>query len=241
MFARRLRKKAQEPQPEQFGLYDRLGLRLLLDRSSLVDRTIIETGEWESEQIEYLFSVAKSIGARDMIFLDVGAYFGLYSMLALRSGLFREVYAFEPDRHNFAHLQATLLLNDAAHAIHAINAAAYSSSTMVDFMDSRHCDGGNRAGSGIVAAGTSASYSVRAVALDDVIDIRGATIVAKIDVEGHEASALMGAERMVRANKLLAQIEIFDAHARATIAETERLGLRRVQSIGPDWYMSNAN
>ena len=47
------------------------------------------------------------------VFLDVGAHWGLYALLAHRTRQFERIVAFEPDPANYAQLQANLFLNDA--------------------------------------------------------------------------------------------------------------------------------
>ena len=154
------------PRPRsKFDIHDRQGLTLLLDRGSIVDRALIDSDAWEREQLDYLFHLARRAGRiGSMTFVDVGAYFGLYSLLALRTGLFDRIHAFEADRDNFAQLQANLLLNDATHAITAANMAVTDTTGTIRFRDSRTHPDGNRAGVGILASGAD-SYPAPATSI----------------------------------------------------------------------------
>ena len=225
--------------PSKFDIHDRLGLRLLLDRGSIVDRTLIDAHAWEREQLDHLFHLARRARRNGpMTFVDVGAYFGLYSLLALRSGLFDRIHAFEADRDNFAQLQVNLLLNDATHAITSTNMAVADTTATIRFRDSRTHPDGNRAGVGILDDGAD-SYPVPATTIDAALQATGAVIVMKIDVEGHEARVLKGMERTLRHNRVIMQTEIYEAQNNVSLAEIARLGLRHLNIIYPDHYFTN--
>ena len=228
------------PRPRsKFDIHDRQGLTLLLDRGSIVDRALIDSDAWEREQLDYLFHLARRAGRiGSMTFVDVGAYFGLYSLLALRTGLFDRIHAFEADRDNFAQLQANLLLNDATHAITAANMAVTDTTGTIRFRDSRTHPDGNRAGVGILASGAD-SYPAPATTIDAALPATGPVIVMKIDVEGHEARVLKGMERTLRNNRVVMQVEIYEAQNDVSLAEIARLGLRRLNTIYPDHYFTN--
>ncbi|WP_287833697.1 FkbM family methyltransferase [Acidiphilium sp.] len=231
--------KAAPRHRSKFDIHDRQGLTLLLDRGSIVDRALIDSDAWEREQLDYLFHLARRAGRiGSMMFVDVGAYFGLYSLLALRTGLFDRIHAFEADRDNFAQLQANLLLNDATHAITAANIAVTDTTGTIRFRDSRTHPDGNRAGVGILASGAD-SYPAPATSIDAALSATGAVIVMKIDVEGHEARVLKGMERTLRNNRVIMQVEIYEAQNDVSLAEIARLGLRRLNTIYPDHYFTN--
>ena len=68
------------------ALHECLGLNLLLDKSSLVDRCVIETGTWEPEQIAYVAGLTELFRKFEKpVFLDIGSYWGLYSFLAMKT------------------------------------------------------------------------------------------------------------------------------------------------------------
>ncbi len=231
--------KAAPRHRSKFDIHDRQGLTLLLDRGSIVDRALIDSDAWEREQLDYLFHLARRAGRiGSMMFVDVGAYFGLYSLLALRTGLFDRIHAFEADRDNFAQLQANLLLNDATHAITAANIAVTDTTGTIRFSDSRTHPDGNRAGVGILDDGAD-SYPAPATTIDAALHATGAVIVMKIDVEGHEARVLKGMERTLRNNRVIMQVEIYEAQNDVSLAEIARLGLRRLNTIYPDHYFTN--
>jgi FkbM family methyltransferase len=220
-------------------VYGRMELKLLLDRASLVDRAVIESGTWEAPQTEYLIGLAKHFMKDDPVFLDLGAYWGLYSLLAMRAGV-RRIHAFDADRHNFAQLEAQIFLNDASSFITPHNKAISSTAGTVTFRDSRTAPGGNRAGAGVVGTdGGFVTVETPAVSIDEYFSFQGETIFLKLDLEGHEAQALEGMRKTIENNRVVLQIEMFPLHAADIMGVVETLGLRRIHSIEPDGYFTN--
>jgi FkbM family methyltransferase len=225
---------------EKYDIYHRLGLRLLLDKSSLVDRYLIESGEWESEQIDFLMNSMRPF-AHDprVIFMDVGAYWGLYSLLAWRNGV-NTIYAFDASRHNFAQLHAQLFLNDASHNITAINKAISDKKTVLKFRDARYIPDGNRGGAHVVGEDFDLPhYDIEAVKLDEMFNLVDHLIWIKMDVEGHEANVIRGMRNLIMNNQVFIQIEIFSEGEKAAFTEIEKLNLRKVHEIYPDRYFTN--
>ncbi|MFJ4157406.1 FkbM family methyltransferase [Pseudomonas sp. NPDC089752] len=223
------------------ALHDRLGLSLLLDNSSLVDRCVIESGTWEADQLAYIAQLTELFRKFDKpLFLDIGSYWGLYSFLAMKSGVFAEQFAFEADRHNFSQLQANMFLNKAGGRITAINNAVSEARAVLRFRDSTTHPEGNRAGASVIGWDEAfEGYEVDAIPIDAVISHTGRHILMKLDVEGHEAQVLRGMRQTVLNNKVVLQVEVFDQHADQVMVEVEKLGLRTIHAIYPDRYLTN--
>lgn len=226
---------------KQVDLYDRLGLTLLLDNSSLVDKTVIESGTWEPEQLAYMAELTERFRKFDKpMFLDIGSYWGLYSLLAMQSGAFAEQYAFEADRHNFAQLQSNLFLNKATGRIKAVNKAVSDQVGTLRFRDSTTHPEGNRAGASVIGWEEDfEGYPVDAVLIDKAVMAIDRHILMKLDVEGHEAPVLRGMVETVAMNKVVMQVEIFEQHHEQVMAEVRKLGLRTIHTIYPDHYLTN--
>ena len=222
-------------------IYERFGLTFLLDDSSLVDKTVIESGTWEPEQLAYVAELTERFKQFDHpMFLDIGSYWGLYSLLAMKSGVFEAQYAFEADRHNFAQLQSNIFLNKAGGKIRTINKAVSEKQAVLKFRDSTTHPEGNRAGASVIGWDEAyEGYAVDAVPIDDVVDFEGGHFLMKLDVEGHEAPVLRGMARTVAKNKVVMQVEIFEQHHDHVFAEVEHLGLRTIHRIYPDYYLTN--
>src|SRR5262249_77547 len=117
------RRAVHETEPSSRQPDDALGARLiryndlllLLDPSSVVmDRYMLAAGDWEPEQQNFLVTTTRAVisdPACEAVFLDIGAYFGLYALCMARSGLFRRIIAIEGDRRNYAQLRANVFIN----------------------------------------------------------------------------------------------------------------------------------
>ncbi len=223
------------------GLHERLGLKLLLDVTSVVDRCVVEVGAWEEPQTTYFIGLVRDAVDRgeDPVFLDLGSYWGLYSLLAMRAGA-RRIHAFDADRHNFAQLQAQIFLNSASGIVTPHNRAVSSKAGVLHCWDSRTHPDGNRGGVGVVNPDAGlATYEVPSVAIDDELPMTGQTIFIKLDVEGHEDEALRGLRRTVADNRVTIQIEMFEEHRARVMPVVESLGLRKIHEIAPDVYFTN--
>ncbi|NVN36563.1 FkbM family methyltransferase [Komagataeibacter swingsii] len=232
-----------------FAIYQREGMNLLLDEESLVDRDIIHNGVWEKEQLRYIKELAS--GCRDdkakKIFLDIGSYFGLYSLHMSRLKVFDQIIAFEADELNYRHLQANLLLNDPTFLIKTHNFAVSEEDGEAYFFPSWDHPLKNRGGVGLIPEDRDQVNRVKVStrALDGFLSLEGNIIFAKIDVEGAEFSVLRGMRKILRDNRCVLQLEalVFNSDDVEKHAQTDatlvELGYRRIHSIGPDNYYSN--
>ena len=87
------------------------------------------------EQIDRIKNAILAVGLLPgkKVFLDVGSYFGLYSMQMNRLGLLDRILTFEADAFNFRQLDANLLVNDPASRIERNFAAVSDEDGEVSF------------------------------------------------------------------------------------------------------------
>ncbi len=121
------------------------------------------------------------------VFYDVGANVGFYSLLAAKKGC--RVFAFEPSPRNILMLKQHIALNHLN--IEAIEAAVADRDGNAVF------DAGPNSSMG--ALRDSGGLQVKVVSLDS-LELPPPDFV-KIDIEGGEYSALMGATRVIKENK----------------------------------------
>jgi FkbM family methyltransferase len=224
----------------RYSLQRRLGLLLLLDWDNVVDRELMLSGTWEKERVDRLFELADKARRRHgggAIFLDIGAHWGLYALLAHRTGWFERIVALEPDPTNFAQLQANLFLNSAEAAIEPLQLAA--SDAERTFQLARRLDI-NRGATKLVEAEGNGHATCRAVRADTLLDIAGKLLVVKIDVEGHEVAALAGLEGLLARNRCVIMAEIDDSadagRSKAIISKLAAIGIGQVGSIEADHF-----
>ncbi len=188
----------------------RAGLLLMLDQLNVIDYQIMLSGAWEKPQLDKLFGLAAEQLAkqkRGAVFLDVGAHWGWYSLLAYKEDLFDEVIAVEPDPTNYGQLQANLVLNDFAGQIQALQLAASDRERTVAVAQRNPR---NRGGTRVVEADETHPSVARGCRLDDVFKFTDKILVLKIDVEGHELEAINGMLGILSNNGCIVQIEIWD-------------------------------
>lgn len=233
----------------------RSGLRYKVNRKEGAHRMMIRRGYLESEQVVFLFNEARNRAAE--VFLDIGANFGYYSLLAAKLGGFSGIHAVEPHPQTYERLLWHIRANGFDGAITPHNVAASSAArkmrmpaagTMDDSCfdvlpvgenDSDGDGGGTlifRELSGkSVAVKASETLPVAAAPLDSLFDFRGRSIAVKIDVEGHELEALKGAENLFAHNRVLAQVENWPEKT-AVLNEFMARGFRLIYHTGYDFY-----
>lgn len=183
---------------------------LLLDVRCLVDQHTFWNDDWEREHLDRMMAVAQALGGdpRPKLFLDIGAFWGLYALRAHGLGLFDRIICFEPDRTNAAQLGAQLFLNDACYAIEVDRRAVSDRAGRARFSRSGEQPEGNR-GSARFTDTVEGSDIVETVRLDDVLEVTDHLVFIKLDVETHEAAALEGMARLLASNDVYLQIESF--------------------------------
>lgn len=227
-----LKRKARLKHPGGHFLAHELGADWLLNHHNYVDRQLGVFRDFESRQIAALLGSER--GPFDL-FLDIGANFGLYCVLAAKRNVARSVVAFEPDPRNYAQLQANLYLNGLTQKVEARREAVSDKGGSLSLsLYSDNSTGKTRIGGGDQTG--AGDIDVPCLALDEMLGGKDRSIAMKIDVEGHELSALQGMRRTLANNNCFIQVEIFPENAAAVDAEMAAAGYRAVARIDEDYY-----
>lgn len=197
-------KKSFEITQTQFGNF-------LINEFDLIGNFILKTGTWESHLYEFYTQILNS----EDICIDAGANLGFH---AIQFGkLSKKVYAFEPQSLVFNQLCSNILFNDLDNVVIPYRLAIGDKKDIKQMWDIEH-EGwaGNGAynwgGRGIEheeAAYTS--NSVREQDIVEVIDLDSFSIphceLFKIDIQGYEWYAFLGAKELITNNKPVILLE----------------------------------
>jgi FkbM family methyltransferase len=135
-----------------------------------------------------------------MVFYDLGANIGLFSLLAARLvGAEGRVFSFEPDAQVAARLRGNVARNGFSN-ITVVEAGVWSESKNVSFI-AAGSSSPDRGTGRFVAEDRGDSTALRCVALDDFIETAPLPDAIKCDVEGAELEALHGAEQLLKAHR----------------------------------------
>lgn len=152
-----------------------------------------------------------------MTFYDLGANIGLFTLLAARIvGDHGRVYSFEPDGEAIARLKKNVEKNQFTN-ITVVNAGAWSSSGMVEFLPADSSSPDRGVGRFSVTEERHASIPTRCVALDDFIKNAYPPDAIKCDVEGAEVEVLRGAHSLLRTHRPWIIIELHSKEIRAGV------------------------
>lgn len=179
------------------------------------------TGKYEVATTEYCRRTLKS----GMVFVDVGANIGLFTLLAARLvGPAGHVYAFEPDAGNSALLRKNVEQNGYRN-VTCIGKAVSDRSGTCTLFQSEMNPSDHRT---YHVSKSRKSIAIECVSLDEYFPADTKIDMIKIDIEGAEGIALKGMDRILttqRPLKLL--IECFPAK----LEKTETDPLRLLQSL----------
>ena len=185
-------------------------VRLALDASQFSQRIMIEYLEagrlYEQETCAFFGAVLREGDS----FLDIGAHVGWFSMLAAALvGPTGEVWSFEPNRQNFAHLLDHIAMNEAWH-VRPMHMALGNSAGILPLHVSTENDGGHA----IMQLGETEDRA-SALAREHVQPVYACTIdslfadrsfhslkAIKMDAEGAEHAIMQGAREFLRRHRV---------------------------------------
>lgn len=144
-----------------------------------------------------------------MVFVDVGAYIGYFSLFAARIvGKRGRVIAFEPDEHNFSLLEKNVEKNGYSN-IETIKKAVSNKDGAAYFYLKKE----NLSAHTLAKERNTIEVEVETTTLDSFFGKNRRVDVIKIDVEGAEPAVFQGMQSLVQANKKIKLI--FEFYPRA--------------------------
>lgn len=189
---------------------------------------------YEPESLAWWTAACESDDRRPGVAIDVGAYTGVYSILA---AIWRQVVAFEPMPANYMRCKENFALNEVADYITLFQACASDRCGDVPFMWNPRVIGMTAGASMIRPSGGTASLTrtVSAMTIDSLNLER--CVAVKIDVERGEPAVLRGARQTLERCRPLLLVEVLgEAEGAAVLAAAP--GYRRQAVLdGRNWLM----
>lgn len=178
------------------GLFDYPRARIAMGVASPMEYYRLRSCAKEPDTISWIES---QVRAGD-VFYDVGANVGAYSLVvdAVGAGQVKAI-AIEPSFTTFAQLNHNVFLNHASNRITPLCLALSSATGTATFQYSDLSSGSAMHALEERPDTRSASQAVLTVTMDDLVDQFGlpAPTLLKVNVDGAETAALLGAERML--------------------------------------------
>jgi FkbM family methyltransferase len=213
------------------------GAIFILDPRNWMDCEIAIKRPYEPEQLAH---AAATILRDDLdTVIDVGANFGLYTILLGKLPAVKRVLAFEPVRRNYAQLLGNIFVNRIegkvdtyrvalgdrrTQSIIHVNPRSTAISRFVPSLEGRDC------------LSFVHQESVSVSPLDEIVSIDGARIFMKIDVEGHAAAVVHGMRALLTRNEAVLQVELFDEERQEVIKFLQSVGYGAAEAFGRDQY-----
>ena len=194
----------------------RNGITMRLTAMNPQERLLLKRGFIERVQFPRFCEGVSAFAPTAM--LDIGANLGYYALHAARLGLCENIHAVEGSPRFFKRLQRNIAANGFENRIRPIFAAVSDSPRKIR-----------------VNTPDEMLRDVQTTTLDELFDFRGGRLAIKMDIEGHEESALRGAENLLRNNDIFLQVEMWP-HKVGCIRHLESRGLRLVANTGWDFY-----
>ena len=145
--------------------------------------------------------VLKKILKPGMIFVDVGANIGYFSLIAAKLiGDSGEVFAFEPDKNNFSLLQKNINVNGYKNITAIKKAVSDKVGTAKFYLEKE-----NLCAHSLTPKINCDFIEIEMISLDEYFKDKKINVV-KIDVEGMEPAVLSGMEKLIKANESMAII-----------------------------------
>jgi len=188
-------------------------IKLYINIKDPLDKIIFYKNGYEEKQIKFLSEWIRINKAN--IFIDVGANFGIYSLRISKLFKTLRIIAFEPVLTTFNKLRMNIKINNLEKKIRTFNFGLSNTDGLKKMVAIKRRDYVQSGGfafnipKGKVSNEIITQYH-KSIIGDKVLKFRKKKIAIKIDVEGYENKVLLGIKNLLKNNKILLQIEIFN-------------------------------
>ena len=224
----------------RFGIYSRLNRKWMLDNRNWIDQQLIIRRPYEVEQIARCRQFIRDHQLQ--YFFDIGANFGLYSMLLSDEQNLSHLHAFEPLPRNAHQFGANLYLNGLDSRVNLHPCALSDRSGQIDFFVDPNSTGVSTLLPAEMRSRQEAyktSIQVESRVFDEAFPLSGIRALVKMDVEGAELMALAGMRRFLSNNQVVLQVETTPQTLAQVDALMAQAGYRSLGRLGADAYYGN--
>lgn len=224
----------------RFDVYGRLDRKWLLDNRNWIDQQLIIRRPYEVEQIARCRQLIREHQLQ--CFFDIGANFGLYSVLLSDEAELSQLHAFEPLPRNVHQLGANLYLNNLDGRVKLYNMALGDRNGKLDLYVDPHSTGVSTLLPNELhrrQQAYQASLQVEARIFDDLFSFAGIRALVKMDVEGAELMVLAGMRQFLKNNKVVLQVETTPQTLDQVDGFMQESGCRLIGKLGADSYYGN--
>lgn len=224
----------------RFGVYSRLDRSWLLDNRNWIDQQLLIRRPYEVGQLAHCRRYIRQHQLQ--YFFDIGANFGLYSVLLSDETNLLHVHAFEPLPRNAHQFGANLYLNGLDDRVTLHRCALSDRGGEVELFVDPASTGVSTLLSAAQRSRQDAyktSIRVETRVFDEQFSFSGIRALVKIDVEGAELMTLAGMRGFLSKNQVVVQVET-TADTREEVEKFfDRSGYRSLERLGPDAYYTN--
>lgn len=217
--------------------------KMIIHSRSIIDWAAVP-GLFETNVIQNFIELTKDNFEADY-FMDIGANIGLYSLSFAKEFSHLQVKAFEPQPKIYSQLNMNFSLNDYFPRCRAFNYGISEEESILEMSVPKNSNA-NNAGMGRIGGFADKTlnietFNIETKKLDSFFDLKDKNIAIKIDVEGHEESALKGMKDLVKNNNVLMQIEIFPENLSEVMELLNSMGLNEIMNskIDKNYYVKN--
>lgn len=222
------------------AVYHRLNRSWLLDNRNWIDQQLIVRRPYETEQLAFC---RKQIRDHQLgSFFDIGANFGLYSVMLADESTLTSMHAFEPLPRNIHQLSANLYLNGLDARVQLHNFALSNENGTLELHVDPQSTGVSTLLPDELHRGQQAyqyRIQVETKTFDELFADTQVRAFIKMDVEGAECMVLDGMRQFLDRNKAILQIETTPQTLEQVNAFMVQHGYSQIGCIGADSYYGN--
>ena len=208
-----------------------------------IDREIFLEGFYDRDRFNFLDKYFTNHNFD--YFIDVGSYTGYYALYCYHYKKILNVFAFEPNIHNFNKLKENDLLNNSKINIYNFGCSDYEGEGQIWYNNINKTGGSsihkpNDFEIKKYSLSKISTQNVKLKKLDSFFEnLSNKLIFIKVDVERYEMNVLKGSINILKNNKILIQIESNLVLKGEVFNFLSKLNFIYISSIDDDHYLSN--